>query len=150
MKKYNKQPPKTRVITELAAHFDYDMEITMAVTILPNGALAYKDFVVKQVPSQNWGLYRGKQLIEEFFLKTCALMAAKSYHSVQLNRFFEIKQLDRRYQASYLDGLTFKHNIKGAKDTERYMVLLNKLEYSNEQTTHFKEKISQMFKWSFV
>jgi len=150
MKKYNKSQPKPRVIKELAAHFDHDMTVTMAVTPLPDGSLAYKGYIIKQLPSQNWGLYQANHLIEEFFLKTCALMAAKAYHTIQLHKFFEIKQLDRRYQANYCDSMTFKHNIKTAKDTERYMILLNKLEHSDAQTTHFKEKISQMFKWSFV
>ena len=77
-------------------------------------------------------------------------MAAKAYLSTNLNRYFEIKRLDNKYWASYSDNQIYKKNIKTAKDSDRFMILLNKLEDSEAQATHFKEAISRMFKWSFV
>jgi phage tail tape-measure protein len=77
-------------------------------------------------------------------------MAAKAYTKTQLEKYFEIKRLDNRYWASHCDILVYKKNIKTAKDFERYLILLNKLEHSDALATHFKEEISRMFRWSFV
>jgi hypothetical protein len=77
-------------------------------------------------------------------------MAAKAYHKTDMFKFSEIKQLDNRYWASYCDNLVYKKNIKTAKDFERFLVLLNKLEDSEQKAQHYKEEISSMFKWSFV
>ena len=77
-------------------------------------------------------------------------MAAKAYYKTDMFKFSEIKQLDNRYWASYCDNLVYKKNIKTAKDFERYLVLLNKLEDSEQKAQHYKEEISSMFKWSFV
>jgi len=152
MKKPNKSKNKTKTIKELANFFDNDLSASMPLTVLPNGSVAYKDYLVKSVSNGNWGVYNknNKDLIQEFYLKSCAVMAAKAYHHVQLEKFFEIKRLDTRYWACYSDTQVYRKNIKTAKEFDRYMILLNKLEESDEQTKHYKEEISRMFKWSFV
>lgn len=146
------KPKNKKTIKELASYFDQELQATLPITVLPNGVLAYKQFVIKQLPNGNWGLYHinSKDLIEQFFLKSCALMAAKAYNFANLPKYFEIKRLDNRYWASYCDSVVFKHNIKLAKDYDKYLVLLNRLEYSTEQAKHYKAIISQMFRWSFV
>jgi protein associated with RNAse G/E len=88
-------------------------------------------------------------LLESFQLKTCALMAAKQY-TVNLNKFFEIKRIDTKYWNFFSDVQVYKHNIKRTKDFDRYVILLNKLEHSEEVSAHYKEVISRMFKWTFV
>ena len=77
-------------------------------------------------------------------------MATKAYQGTNLNRYFEIKRLDNKYWSSYSDNQVYKRNIKTAKDFDRYLILLNRLEHSKTQAEHFKEEISRMFKWSFV
>jgi hypothetical protein len=150
MKKQNK--PKTAVIKELASQFEAELNKSMPVTVRKDGSLLYKHYVIEQNNNNNWALYHAgsNESIDEFYLKTCALMAAKAYQSTNLNRYFEIKRLDNKYWASYSDNQVYKKNIKTAKDSERFMILLNKLEDSDVQATHFKEAISRMFKWSFV
>ena len=150
MKKQNK--PKTAVIKELASQFEAELNKSMPVTVRKDGSLLYKHYVIEQNNNNNWALYHAgsNESIDEFYLKTCALMAAKAYQSTNLNRYFEIKRLDNKYWASYSDNQVYRKNIKTAKDSERFMILLNKLEDSDVQATHFKEAISRMFKWSFV
>jgi hypothetical protein len=150
MKKQNK--PKTAVIKDLASQFEAELNKSMPVTVRKDGSLLYKNYVIEQNNNNNWALYHAgsNKSIDEFYLKTCALMAAKAYQSTNLNRYFEIKRLDNKYWASYSDNQVYKKNIKTAKDSERFMILLNKLEDSEVQATHFKEAISRMFKWSFV
>ena len=77
-------------------------------------------------------------------------MAAKEYSKSSIEKFIEIKRLDTRYWAYYSDTMIYSKNIKTAKDYDRYLVLLNKLEHSKFLAEHFQEKISTMFKWSFV
>ncbi len=137
---------------KVAAYFDQELQSTLPFTVLPNGALSYKSYTVKQLASGNWALVRteSSELIGQFYLKSCAIMAAKSYNSVQLSKFFDLIELDRQYWANYSDSLVYRHNIKHAKEFNRYLVLLNKLEYSELQAKHFRAKISKMFRWSFV
>jgi hypothetical protein len=152
MKKQNKHKPKTKTIKELAGAFDQQLQAKLPITQLPNGSIVYKDFLVKEIANGNWGVFniKNKDLIEQFFLKTCALMAAKAYNNTQLEKYFEIKRLDNRYWASHCDTMIYRNNIKTAKDFDRYLILLNKLEHSDAQAKHYQDAISQMFKWSFV
>jgi hypothetical protein len=150
MKKQNK--PKTAVIKELASQFEAELNKSMPVTVRKDGSLLYKNYVIKQNNNNNWALYYNgsNESIDEFYLRTCALMGAKAYQNTDLTRYFEVKRLDNKYWASYSDNQIYRKNIKTAKDSERFMILLNKLEDSEVQATHFKEAISRMFKWSFV
>jgi uncharacterized protein (DUF885 family) len=153
MKKQNKsRQPKKTIVKDLAEQFASDFTKQLPVTVLPDGGIVYKEFLIKQQTTGNWGVYniRSKSLVEQYFLKTCALMGAKAYNSTNIDKFFEIKRLDNRYWASYCDLLVYKKNIKTAKDFDRYVILLNKLEDTETKTEHFKEQISRMFKWSFV
>lgn len=150
MKKQNK--PKQSVIKELASQFEAELNKSLPITVRKDGSLLYKSFVIKQNNNNNWAIYHAgsNDSIDEFYLKTCALMGAKAYQSTNLNRYFEIKRLDNKYWSSYSDNQVYKRNIKTAKDSERFMILLNKLEDSEAHANHFKEEISRMFKWSFV
>lgn len=150
MKNTNK--PKRRVIRELAEQFNVELNKQLPVSVLPNGDTVYKEYVVRQLPSGNWGLYnyKTKEFVDQFFLKSCALMAAKAYNHVQMRRFKEIKTLDGRYWANQSDAEVYKHNIKITKDTDRYLILLDKLENSESKAQQYKGEISRMFKTSFV
>lgn len=151
MKKQNKKLPKIK-IKELAEQFQQDFDSKLPITVLPNGDIVYKNYVVRQTSIGNWGLYdKGySELRDQFFLKSCALMAAKAYNNTQLDKYFEIKRLDNRYWANHSDLMIYKKNIKTAKEFERYVVLLNKLEDTEDKVKHYQEQISRMFKWSFV
>lgn len=152
MKKTNKKFNKQKIVKELAEQFDSEMSKALQVTVLPNGDAVYKSYVIKLTSLGTWGVYRykGSELLDQYFLKSCALMAAKAHNSTHLDKYFEIKRLDNCYWANYSDNLIYKKNIKTAKELDRYIVLLNKLEDSEHKANHYKEEISRMFKWSFV
>lgn len=151
MKKRNRKLNKNK-ISELAEQFKEELDRKLPIAILPDGGIVYKNYLIKQSKTNQWNLYnyRNKELIETFFLKTCALMGAKAHHNIHLERFGEIKRLDSGYWASYTDKLVFQNNIKTAKEFERFLILLNRLEESKLQEQRFKDEISRMFKWSFV
>jgi len=148
MKKHN----KTKIVKELAGQFEAELQKTLPISIQPDGSIVYKQFLIKKNQVGNWILYNknNKYALEEYYLKTCALMAARAYSRTDLNKFFEIKRLDDQYWANYSDNQVYTKNIKKAKDFSKYVILLNRMEYSQERAEHFKEQISRMFKWSFA
>jgi hypothetical protein len=148
MKKHN----KTKIVKELAGQFEAELQKTLPISIQPDGSIVYKQFLIKKNQVGNWILYNknNKHALEEYYLKTCALMAARAYSRTDLNKFFEIKRLDDQYWANYSDNQVYAKNIKKAKDFSKYVILLNRMEYSQERAEHFKEQISRMFKWSFA
>ena len=143
---------KTKVIKELATQFEEDFKKTLPISIQPNGSIVYKNYLIKINQQGNWAIHKHGVLdpLGTFYLKTSALMAARAYDKNDLNRMFDIERMDTDYRNNHTDSLVYANNIKKAKDFGRFMVLLNKLEYSQERTEHFKDKISKMFKWSFV
>jgi hypothetical protein len=150
--KKTKQFNNKRTVNELAATFEEDLKKSLPITVHPSGSIAYKEYAIVKNKSGNWCLYnvKNKDLVAEFYLRTTALMAAKAYYNCKLERFHEIKRLDNRYWANFFDYQTSVKNIKTAKEFDRYMILLNKLEHSQRLTEHYKEEISRMFKWSFA
>jgi hypothetical protein len=144
--------PKARVVQELAKHFEEDLNRTLPISIQPDGSIVYKGYVIKQSKTGNWGLFNLHSMdkIDEFYLKTSALMAAKRYSTTQFEKFFEIKSLDSRYWANYVDSQVYGHNVKTAKDFDKYQVLVTRYEHSKFLAEHYKDKISTMFRWSFV
>jgi len=143
---------KEKVIKELSMHFEEDFKKTLPISILPNGNVVYRNYIIEQNKQGDWTINNSSILdpIGTFYLKTSALMAAKAYDRNDLNRMFEIEQLDRDYKKNHSDSLIFANNLKKTKDFDRYLILLNKLENSNSKVEHFKEQISKMFKYSFV
>jgi hypothetical protein len=147
-----KHKPKAKVIKDLASELEQDLKKTLPLAIQPDGSIVYKQYVIRKNKRENWDLtyLSNNDVIDEYYLKSCALMSAKAYDKVNLNKFIEIKLLDSQYWASYSDTQVYQKNIKTAKDFSRYMVLLNKLEYSKERADRFQQQISTMFKWTFV
>ena len=138
-------------IKQLANYFDQELQAKLPINVLPNGSLVYKDFLVKQLPNSNWGVFnlKNKDLINQYYLKSCALMAAKSYSHKLFNKCNQIKELDNSYWSNYSDTVVFKHNINKVSD-DKYHILLTRLEESSYQAEVFKKKIYSLFKYTFV
>jgi len=148
-----KQPLATAKVKELAETFDTTLDKKLPITMLKGGAMGYKTFIIKQTPAGRWAVYNMHNLrdpVGEYNLKTCALMAAKSYNATQIARFFEIKELDTHYQSSFMEHQVYQKNIKTAKEFDRYIILLNKLEESVIKTEQYKKKITAMFHYAFA
>jgi hypothetical protein len=142
---------KTKLIKELATHFEEDLKSALPITVKKNGDVLYKDYTVEKNSFENWSLLnQGKSQIEQFFLKTSAIMAAKAWDRNDMQRFHSIKALDTNYWTNYTENLVYKKNIKKTKEFDRFMILLNKLEDSELKATYFKDEISKTFKRSFV
>jgi len=151
--KPKKKQPQESKVKELAEDFGNTLTKQLPVILLKNGAIGYKDFIIKQNSLGRWGIHsihNLKETVGEYNLKTCALMAAKAYNSTQIARFNEIKELDNHYQANHIEHQVYKKNIKSAKELDKYIILLNKLEESVIKTEAYKQKITRMFHYAFV
>jgi hypothetical protein len=148
----HKKPSKEKQIKELAGQLEQDLKQTIPLAIQPDGSVVYKNFVVRKNARENWDLHyiNSDAVIEEYYLKSCALLAARAYSKTDINKFFEIKRLDSQYWNSHSDSQVYQKNIKTAKDFGRYLILLNKFEDSRDRAEYYQQKISTMFKWSFV
>jgi hypothetical protein len=151
-KQNNKRKPQAKVIKELASQFEQELNKTLPISIQPNGSIVYKNYLIKTNKQGNWAIHKPGVIepLGTFYLKTSALMAARAYDKNDLNKMFEIERMDTDYRNNHTDSLVYANSIKKAKDFGRFMVLLNRLEYSQERAQHFQDKISRMFKWSFV
>ena len=140
-----------KTIRELAQYFDQELQTSLPISILPNGALVYKDYLVKQLPNNNWGVFNimNKDLKDQFHLKSCALIAAKAYTHRYFYKCNEIKDLDNSYWANYSDFVVYKNIINKSSD-EQYPILLTRLEESDYRANKVKNKISKLFKHTFV
>lgn len=143
---------RQKLVKELAVQFEEEFKKSLPISIQPNGSVVYKQYAIKPLSNGNWALVHidNQYTIEEFYLKTTALMAAKAYSRTDINKFFEIKRLDNSYWAKNMDLEVYKKNIKTAKEFERFQILLNKLEQTQADADGYREKISSMFKNSFA
>ena len=148
----SKRKPNPKLIKELASHFEEDFKSSLPISVRKDGSMVYKEYCIKQDSSKNWAIYylSTGDFVATFFLKTCALMAAKAYWRVDIAKFHNIKELDGRYYASHMETQVCQNSMKKATDYDRYQILLNKLELSRDKAAKFKEEISRTFKWSFV
>ncbi len=155
MKKYKRKSKKNvnKQVSDLASLFEKELSQIIDVVILPNNkGIKYKSYIIAELPNKNWGLFNlnSKEYIDEFYLKSSALMAAKTYHQNRLAKYTEIKTIDRKYWASYSDILAYQASIKSTKDYDRYLILLDKLEDRKYKNKQYKAEISKMFRWAFV
>jgi hypothetical protein len=144
--------PKAKLIKELAQHFEEDLNKSLPISIQPDGSVVYKQYLIKQDKTGSWALVNisSRDVIETFYLKTSAIMAARSYGLTNLEKFFEIKQLDSRYWSNFMDSEVSRKNMAKEPDLSRYIILLNRFENSQQIAEICKEDISRMFRWSFV
>lgn len=147
-----KDQVKKKTIKELAGYFDEELQAQLPITRLTNGSFVYKEFIVKQLPNSNWALYDTilKEIINDYFLKSCALIAAKEYSNRRFDRYSEIKFFDTRYQAAYTDLTVFRNHIKKITDPDQYDIILTRLEESTSQSLIYKKTISRLFRHAFV
>lgn len=143
---------KSKVIKEFASYFDQELQTTLPISVLPNGSLVYKNFLVKQLDNTYWGVYniKSKDLINEYYLRSCALMAAKEYSHYHFEKYQTVKMLDSKYASVTNDAAIFKNNISLVTDNEKYEVMLTRLEESTVLSQYYQDMILRLFRQSFI
>ena len=143
---------KSKIIKEFAEYFDQELQATLPISILPNGSLAYNDLLVKQLDNGGWGVYNmiSKDLINEYFLKSCALVAAKEYYHRQYAKYHNVKLLDNKYASATTNATVLKNNIELVTDTEKYHILLTRLDESQNISQYYQKLILRLFRQTFI
>ena len=143
---------QSKIIKEFADYFDQELQTTLPISVLPDGSLLYKDYLVKQLDNTYWGVYNilSKELINEYYLKSCALIAAKEYNFRHYEKYQSVKLLDSKYASATNDATVFRHNITLVTDNERYKIMLTRLEESSTLSHHYQRMILKLFRQSFI
>lgn len=139
-------------IQVLASAFDKELQTHLEVVPLRHGAMLYRKLLVKRTSTGKWGLFNTstKELIAQYFLKRCTLLAANLYTNGELNCFTEIALLDTKYWWNHCDSMLFRHNISQISTTsDRFLIALTRLEYSTEQAQFYKKIIFKRFNYAF-
>jgi len=130
-----------------------DVNDIMPLTILSDGSVAYKNYVIKKNKDSSWTLSRiqnqSKIFIEIFNLKSSALLAANYHRTNRIDLLIETKILDEHYWANYNDHLNFKELYKKTKDLVKRDLYLWRGELTRDRADYYRDKISNAFATSF-
>lgn len=142
---------KNKLIKKLAEEFTSEIS-QLPITVLPNNDIVYEGFLIRNNRNGLWELYNldNKDIISQFYLRTCALIAANLYSHTFFNEYREIKLLDRQYQRNYIDSILHQHSLKTTTDFDVKVIMLNRFECSKADADYYKNKISRLFKKYFV
>ena len=145
MKKKNKQK-----FEEFENFVNEIFEKNLPISVADDGSILYKDYKIKIDKNKNWSLYsRSFDLIDTFYLKATALLAAKSYQKNNMKMYFDIKELDNKYNQNATDTIYFNHFKKVTSDLVKRDVYTWRYEISLNRAKHYKVEIASLFKNNF-
>ena len=135
---------------QLEEFLDEEFKVNMPIAVLPNGNLVYKNFIVKKTKNEMWQIYQnGRQILDQFNLKVCAIMAARLYSNQNFKHYQELRNLDTLYQNSKTDAERFSQRYKTVKDFNRKDVYAARLLHASSQAQYAKVQIRTKFKLMF-
>jgi hypothetical protein len=141
-----------RAAKKLAKIYEEE-KVALPLVPLSNGAVAYKNYVIKQDNKGRWVVYlvNGKHLdfIDSFNLKSSACMAAKHYGNNNIMGAKEVHSIDSGYWYNHIDSEIFKHRFKTAKDPEKRDLFLWRWEITNQRAKFYRGKITTAFTHAF-
>lgn len=135
---------------QLEQFLDDEFKQKVPLALLPNGSIAYGNFLVKQNKKKEWQLSRAGGLpFDSFNIKSSAIMAAKFYSSNNFSRYSELKLLDQLYFKNHTDAELFKQRYTTTKDLDKRDLYLARFIQSEQHATYAKEQIASRFKMLF-
>jgi hypothetical protein len=117
-----------------------------------NNVITYNDYVIKQDSQEYWNLYanfNGLDLVDRFYLRISALMAAKNYEKSKMREFKLILSMDQLYAKLHNDITHFRYQMKKTNDTVKKDNYLFRLQECYAKISDIKEQIQQMYRTSF-
>lgn len=125
----------------------------MPLTVLPNKAVGYKDYVIKPNKDGSWDLTKkaGKKLyvVDNFNLKSTAIISARYHEINSLQQLIDTKALDNLYWTNHTDSVYFKHFYGKTSDPVKKDIYLWRHEITTQRATFYKDKISSAFRTMF-
>ena len=142
----------SQLFDKFTEYFEQELDSNLPVLMLPDKSVVYKNYLIKLIKNNNWGVFNTNtgDLIEQYYLKSCALIAANAYFLLDFKKVNLIKQLDNQYWSNYFNIKVLENSIKSIKDNERYLIALDKLENSDAHVNYCKNTISKTFRQTFA
>lgn len=135
---------------KLETYLDDEFKQKLPIAVLPDASLVYKNYRVKQHKNKSWILYSPHgNIIDNFNLKACALLAAKFYSLHSLSKYNEIKHLDTDYQNNLVDSVMFKHRYDHSTDAVKKDTCLWRWEITTDRAKYAKSQIVTKFNLLF-
>jgi len=120
------------------------------IVVLPNKDLLYRRFKIRKNNDGTWEFrHITGDLIDKFYLKATALLAAKFYDINRFDRFNEIKNLDTGYWNNSLDSLRYNNRIEQTKQIDKKVLYLSRYTLTAARAEKYKTLISSIFRHNF-
>jgi hypothetical protein len=130
-----------------------EQELLNELPIKVNGnVITYNNYIIKQDKQGYWDLYanfNGLDLVNKFYLRISAVMAAKQYEKCKMQEFNSILSMDSHYSKLHNDILHFRHQMKKTSDTVKKDNYLFRLQECYLKLTNIKQEIEKMYRASF-
>ena len=130
-----------------------EQELLNELPIKINGnVIAYNNYIIKQDKQGYWDLYanfNGLDLVNKFYLRISAVMAAKQYEKCKMQEFNSISSMDSHYSQLHNDILHFRHQMKKTSDVVKKDNYLFRLQECYLKLTNIKQEIEKMYRASF-
>ena len=130
-----------------------EQELLNELPIKVNGnVIEYNNYIIKQDTQGYWDLYanfNGLDLVNKFYLRISAVMAAKQYEKSKMQEFNSILSMDSHYSKLHNDILHFRHQMKKTSDVVKKDNYLFRLQECYLKLTNIKQEIEKMYRASF-
>jgi len=130
-----------------------EQELLNELPIKVNGnVIEYNNYIIKQDMQGYWDLYanfNGLDLVNKFYLRISAVMAAKQYEKSKMQEFNSILSMDSHYSKLHNDITHFRHQMKKTSDVVKKDNYLFRLQECYLKLTNIKQEIEKMYRASF-
>lgn len=136
---------------EKLEHFlEEEFNKKIPIIILPNKDLLYKRFRIRKAKDNIWEImHLSGDLIDKFYLKATAVLAAKFYDVSRFDKYNEIKNLDIGYWSNSLDSVIFLSRLKQTNNIDKKLLYMSRHTLTAARAARSKQLISSMFRNNF-
>jgi hypothetical protein len=139
-----------RQAKQLETFLEDEFKKKLPLVVLADKSIIYKRYTIRQNKQGSWALsLAGGDVIDQFRIKTTAILAAKFYDQTNFNRYNEVKSLDIQYWNNSVDASFFKYRCDHATDLIKRDIFMWRWEQVDHRAKRYKEQISSMFKANF-
>jgi len=133
--------------------FYNEVKGNIPLSVLPNKAIGYKDYLIKSKKDGSWDLIKlyktGTHVVDNFNLKSTAIISARYHEISNIQSLIETKELDNLYWTNHTDSEYFKHFYTKTQDPVKKDIFLWRHEITTQRATYYKDKISLTFRAMF-
>jgi hypothetical protein len=120
------------------------------LVVLPDKSLVYKRFKIKADRQKGYQLcHINNDVIDTFWLKATAAIAAKNYYNSRFDLYNHIKNLDTEYWTNSIDSIIFEQRYKKSNDMVKKQIYLARYSLTKQRAQNYKDQIASIFTNSF-